>query len=198
MSKKTKIKIKDADRVLYKDIIKDDNKILRDVSQMVEYPLSKENRRIMMQLIDYVRSSQDELEAEARELRPAYGLSAIQLGFPKKMFYIRIQNNVADLEEEFALVNPEIISKSEEKSFLVEGEGCLSVEKEHKGYVYRSHKVTIRAIDYFTEREVEITAKGIASIVLQHEYDHLLGILFYDRINKLEPFFNIKKAVKIK
>ena len=197
-NKEHKIKIKETERITYKDIIKDDNIILRKVSKEIEYPLTKENRRIMIKMIDYVRRSQDENDPEKSDLRPAYGISAVQIGFLKKMFYIRIVDEMKDSIEEFALINPEIISSQGEKAFLENGEGCLSVETEHKGYVYRNNKVVIRAIDYFTDREVEITAKGLASIVIQHEYDHLLGVLFYDRINKLNPYFNVKNSIKIK
>ncbi len=190
------IKIKGSERIKYKDIVKDDNPVLREISKEVEYPLTKENRLIMKKMIDYVRTSQDEVDN--KEYRPAFGISAVQLGFPKKLFYIRIADELRDSFEEYALINPEIVEKSEEKAFLEAGEGCLSVDSVHEGYVYRPNKVVIRAIDYFTDREIEISAKGLISIVMQHEYDHLLGILFYDRINKLDPFFKIKNAIKIK
>ncbi len=196
MKKEKSVKLKDSEKIKYKDIVKDSNLVLREVSKEVEYPLTKENRLIMKKMIDYVRTSQD--ENDNSEYRPAYGISAVQLGFPKKLFYIRIVDDLRDTFEEYALINPEIISKSEEKSFLDSGEGCLSVDEEYKGYVYRPNKIVIRAIDYFSDREIEITAKGLVSIVMQHEYDHLLGILFYDRINKLDPFFKIKNAIKIK
>ncbi len=196
MKKEKSVKLKDSEKIKYKDIVKDSNPVLREVSKEVEYPLTKENRLIMKKMIDYVRTSQD--ETDNKEYRPAYGISAIQLGFPKKLFYIRIVDDLRDTFEEYALINPEIISKSEEKAFLDSGEGCLSVDEEYKGYVYRPNRIVIRAIDYFSDREIEITAKGLISIVMQHEYDHLLGILFYDRINKLDPFFKIKNAIKIK
>ncbi len=183
-------------RVSYKDIIKDDNPLLREVSQDVSWPLSKEDLTIMNQMIDYVRSSQDHNEATARDLRPAYGISAIQLGHAKKMMYIRIENNQGFEPEEFALINPRIISTSDKKAALSTGEGCLSVDYEVPGYVVRPNSVKIIAIDHFTDREVEIEAFGLTAIVLQHEMDHLSGIMFYDRINKLTPN-KVDPSVKI-
>ncbi len=196
MKKEKEIKIKETERVKYENIVKDDNLILREVSKELEYPLTKENKLIMKKMIDYVRRSQESQNVD--EYRPAYGISAIQLGFPKKMFYIRIVDDLHDTKEEYALINPIIIKKSDDKVFLDGGEGCLSVVKDYKGYIYRPNQIIIQAIDYFSDREIEITARGLISIVIQHEYDHLLGVLFYDRINKLDPFFKIKNATKIK
>ncbi len=184
---KKDINVNKLARISYDDIIKDDNPVLREVSQDVMWPLSKEDLRIMNQMIDYVRSSQNHNEAKARKLRPAYGISAIQLGHAKKMMYIRIENNQGFEPEEFALINPKIVETSDKMSALTSGEGCLSVDYEVEGYVARPNSVKIIAIDHFTDREVEIEAYGLTAIVLQHEMDHLLGILFYDRINKLNP-----------
>ncbi len=183
-------------RISYKDIIKDDNPLLREVSEDVVWPLSKQDLTIMNQMIDYVRSSQDHNEAQARNLRPAYGISAIQIGHAKKMMYIRIENNQGFEPEEFALINPRIIETSDKKAALSTGEGCLSVDSDIPGYVVRSNSIKLIAIDHFTEREVEIEAFGLTAIVLQHEMDHLSGIMFYDRINKLNPN-KIDSSVKI-
>ena len=187
MANKRKINTKKLIRISYDDIIKDGNPILREVSQEVTWPLTKEDLMIMNQMIDYVRSSQDENQAQTRNLRPAYGISAVQIGHLKKMMYIRIENNQGFEPEEFALINPKIISTSEKKASLSSGEGCLSVDENIEGFVVRPYTVNILAIDHFTDREVEIEAHGLTAIVLQHEMDHLSGIMFYDRINKLAP-----------
>lgn len=187
MADKRKINTKKIVRISYKDIVKDDNPVLREVSKEVMWPLSKEHLSIMNQMIDYVRSSQDAEEAEKRNLRPAYGISAVQLGYPLKMMYIRIENDQGFEPEEFALINPKIEERSTKLGALKTGEGCLSVDEEHPGYVVRNYSIKIVAIDHFTDREVEIEAHGLTAIVLQHEMDHLSGIMFYDRINKLQP-----------
>lgn len=195
MANKRKINTSKLTRVNYDDIVKDNNPILREVSKDVLWPLSKSDLTIMNQMIDYVRSSQDENESSTRNLRPAYGISAIQLGHLKKMLYVRIENKQGFEPEEFALINPRIVSVSNKKVALDSGEGCLSVEKEIKGYVVRPQAIKIIAIDHFTDREVEIEAFDLVAVVLQHEIDHLMGILFYDRINKLNPF-KIDSSVK--
>ena len=187
MANNKKINTKKLVRISYEDIVKDDNPILREVSKEVVWPLSKANLYIMNQMIDYVRSSQKPEEAEKRNLRPAYGISAIQLGNPLKMMYVRIENDQGFEAEEFALINPKIVSQGNKKIAFKNGEGCLSVEREIPGFVVRPYTVKIVAIDHFTEREIEIEAHGITAIVLQHEMDHLSGIMFYDRINKLSP-----------
>lgn len=187
MADKRKINTNKIVRISYNDIVKDDNPVLREVSKEVMWPLSKENLNIMNQMIDYVRSSQDDKEAKERDLRPAYGISAVQLGYPLKMMYIRIENDQGFEPEEFALINPRIDYRSDKLGALRTGEGCLSVDTEHPGYVVRNYSIKLIAIDHFTDREVEIEAFGLTAIVLQHEMDHLSGIMFYDRINKLQP-----------
>ncbi|MCX5775936.1 MAG: peptide deformylase, partial [Firmicutes bacterium] len=94
-------------------------------------------------------------------------------------------------------VNPRIIASSVKKAYLSGGEGCLSVDGDHPGYIYRSNKVTIKAFDVLQEKDIEIVAHGYEAIVLQHEIDHLDGILFYDRINKLDPLKKDENAIEI-
>ncbi len=194
-----KINTKKMERITTENIILDDNAIIRELSALVPYPLSKSDKTIMNQLIDYVRSSQNEVEAKKRDLRPAYGISAVQVGKLRQLFYVRIENKYGNDAEEFALVNPKVIKASKQNAYLDQGEGCLSVAIDHKGYVLRPQRIIINAIDYFTEREVEIEAQGLTAIVLQHELDHLKGILYYDRINSLNPWaLPDKKALKVK
>ncbi len=197
MANKRKINTKKIVRLSYEDIVKEDNPILREISREVAWPLSKGDLTIMNQMIDYVRSSQNYDEAKKRNLRAAYGISAVQIGNLKKMMYVRIENNRGLEPEEFALINPRIISASDKMASLSAGEGCLSVDREVPGYVVRPYSTKIIAIDHFTEREVEIEAHGLTSIVLQHEMDHLSGIMFYDRINKLNPNKIDSKVMKI-
>lgn len=192
-----KINLKKLNRINYDDILKDGNPILREISMDVSYPLEKTDLNVMNQMIDYVRSSQDEVQAKERNLRPAYGLSAVQLGHLKKMMFIRIENEFGGEPEEFALVNPKIVSSSTNLCYLNTGEGCLSLEKEIKGYIHRPYIVKVRAVDHFTDKEIEIEAKGLTSVILQHEIDHLYGIMFYDRINVFDKFKIENKSIKI-
>ena len=89
---------------------------------------------------------------------------------------------------EYALVNPKIISSSVKLCYLKSGEGCLSVDDDHKGYFYRAYKIRVKAYSFLDQKEVEIVAKGYDAIVLQHEIDHLSGVLYYDHIDKKNPF----------
>ena len=108
--------------------------------------------------------------------------------------YFRDEKN---FEHSYCLINPRIVSESIKKSFLQSGEGCLSVDADHKGYVYRSYKVTVKAYDLLVEKDVEYVFTGFAAIVAQHEIDHLKGILFYDHIDKKNPFKVINGAVAL-
>jgi N-formylmethionyl-tRNA deformylase len=90
-----------------------------------------------------------------------------------------------------------LISNSVQKSYLAGGEGCLSVKDKHEGYVKRYFKIKLKAYDYISQKEVVLSLKNYISIVVQHEFDHLFGILYYDRINKSNPFEVKEDEVKI-
>lgn len=100
-------------------------------------------------------------------------------------------------EHEYLLANPKIISHSVQKAALSTGEGCLSVENEHPGFVYRHARIKVKAFDVLTQSPVEIRANGYVAIVLQHEIDHLSGILFYDHINPQDPWAPLEDALII-
>jgi peptide deformylase len=84
-------------------------------------------------------------------------------------------------------VNPTIEAESVRQACLEEGEGCLSVDKVIDGFVPRPDKLTIH---YYTVdgEEKTVKLKDYPAIVSSHEIDHLQGHLFYDRINKNQPF----------
>ncbi len=177
-------------------IVKDNNSLLRKKSIEVNMPLSKEDKDTLLSMLNYLKNSQDEkYREEHKEVREGIGLAAPQIGMLKRMLVIHF----FDGEEEIthALVNPVIISNSVRKCVLSSGEGCLSVDKHHEGYVYRDYKIKVKAYDAIKEKEEIITAVGIESIVLQHEIDHLNGILYYDRINKMNPNFVPDDFIKI-
>ncbi|MNI39869.1 Peptide deformylase 2 [compost metagenome] len=88
---------------------------------------------------------------------------------------------------EYALFNPKIISHSTAMVYLPESEGCLSVDRAVQGFVPRYEKVQIKAYDA-EGNELKLRFKGFDAIVMQHEIDHLNGIMFYDRINKDNPY----------
>ena len=83
-----------------------------------------------------------------------------------------------------------------EKSYLAAGEGCLSVDESIPGYVPRYARITVKGTD-LEGNEIKIRLKGLPGIVFQHEIDHLNGIMFYDHINKHDPYTEIPDAVPI-
>ena len=97
----------------------------------------------------------------------------------------------------YALVNPKIISTSVAKCYLAGGEGCLSVEDMHQGYVKRYLRIKMKAYDHISKQDVLLSLRGYVAIVLQHEYDHLFGTLYYDHINKNNPTDTSDGAVEI-
>ena len=167
-------------------IVKDSNPIMRKKSLHVEMPLSKEDKDTLFAMLDYLKKSQDEEYAKKHNIRAGVGLAAIQIGLLKRMFVIYYPVS-EDKYVQYALVNPVIIEESVRKCALENGEGCLSVDVDHHGLVHRHYKIVLKAYDLLQEKDIVITAKGYDAIVLQHEYDHLDGKFFYDRIDKVNP-----------
>ncbi|MGM9941703.1 MAG: peptide deformylase [Bulleidia sp.] len=181
-------------------IVKDTDPIVRTVSAPVSLPLSAEDEQLLREMYQYVKDSTDEEKAEKFNLRPAVGISAIQVGVPKQMTAVIVDdldNNEEPVHYEFMLVNPRIISSSVQKAYLHGGEGCLSVCEEHQGYVVRSARIKVRAFDLIQNKEITIRARGYLAIVLQHEIDHFSGTLFYDHINPENPFEEVPGAIVI-
>ncbi len=182
--------------ILKKDIVTDDNPLLRQKSIDVSFPLTKEDEKIIHDLIEYIDLSQDEQKAKQYDLQPGVGIAAPQIGILKKIFVVKAEDEKGVLHH-YVLINPKMISHSVINSYLQYGEGCLSVKGEHHGYVKRHYKIKMKAYDYLQKKEITITAKGYVAIILQHEYDHLFGILFYDRIDKKNPLTPIEGAIQI-
>ena len=88
---------------------------------------------------------------------------------------------------EYGLINPKIVSHSEEKIALSTGEGCLSVDREVEGYVPRSARITVEGYNINGEK-IRLRLREFLAIVFQHEIDHLDGIMFYDHIDKSSPW----------
>jgi peptide deformylase len=166
-------------------IVKDSNPIMRKKSQPVELPLSAEDKKTLDDMLEYLKLSQDEDYAKKHNIRAGVGIAAIQIGLLKRMFCIYYETEEGIVQ--YQLVNPKIIEYSVRKCALKDGEGCLSVDGEHPGYSHRYYKIKMQAYDALTDRDIIITARGFDAIVLQHEYDHLDGLFFYDRIDQKKP-----------
>lgn len=178
-------------------IVKDTNPSLRKKCIDVSLPLNDEDKSLIFDMLEYLKLSQDETYRKSHpNVREGVGLAAPQIGVNKKMIVVYYQIDEGEYVEHL-LINPKIISQSMKLTYLSNGEGCLSVENKHDGYVYRHHKIVVKAFDAKKNMEVNITAKGFEAIVLQHEIDHLDGKLFYDRINKFDPFNKINGSIEL-
>ncbi len=177
-------------------IVKDSNKSLRERSIDISFPLTKEIIELGNNMLTYLKLSQDEeFLAKHKKIRSGVGLAAPQVGKNIKMLavYFAFENK----EYEYILINPKILSESTKECYLTSGEGCLSVDNDHKGYVYRPYKIKVQAYNLVKNEFVTLDLKGYPAIVLQHEIDHLKGVLFYDHINKEDPFIEKKGAIPL-
>ncbi|WP_026583939.1 peptide deformylase [Bacillus sp. J33] len=172
--------------ITMKDIVREGDPVLREVTKEVPVPLTEEDRGTLIAMMQYLKNSQDPAIAKKYGLRPGVGLSANQIGLNKRMFAAYFANEKGEPQEHY-MINPKIISHSVGVIFLPEGEGCLSVDRDVKGYVPRYERIKIKAYNLDGE-EVTLRFKGVSSIIMQHEIDHLNGIMFYDRIDKNDPF----------
>jgi peptide deformylase len=177
------------------DIIRDGHPTLRKIAAEVQLPPSDEDKQILKQLLEYVINSQNEEISSAYQLRAGIGLAAPQINVSKRMIAVHVRDEKEKLFS-YALFNPKIISHSVEQAYLLSGEGCLSVDEPFPGYVPRYARVTVTGFDLNGE-EIKLRLKGITAVVFQHEIDHLNGIMFYDHINKQDPFKAIPDAIAI-
>ena len=181
--------------ITMKDIIRDGHPTLRKVAEEVVMPPSEEDRKILQSLLEYVINSQDEEIAQKYGLRPGIGLAAPQINVSKRMIAVHVEDEKGKLYS-YALFNPKIVSHSVERSYLKNGEGCLSIDEPHPGLVPRYARVTVKGFNINGE-EIKIRLKGLPAITFQHEIDHLNGILFYDRIDQVNPFKPIENGIAI-
>lgn len=176
-------------------ILDEVDKRLRKVSKEVTFPLSKEDKENVQDMITYLTMSQIEEYAKKYDLRAGMGLAYVQIGIPKKIFVI-----VEELEDEtfknYIIINPKIISHSEEMIYVGEGEGCLSINREVEGIVPRYARITVEAQD-LDGNSFRVRVREDIAIAFQHEIDHLNGILFIDKIDPKNPFKDAQKYREI-
>lgn len=177
------------------DIVRDGHPALRIVAKEVPLPASEEDKDTLVELIEFVKNSQDPEIAQKYGLRPGIGLAAPQINVLKRMIAVHVQGEKGTLYS-YALFNPKIISHSVERSYLTSGEGCLSVDEPITGYVPRYARVTVKGTD-IEGTEIKLRLKGLPAIVFQHEIDHLNGIMFYDHIDRENPLKPIENAIPI-
>ena len=124
---------------------------------------------------------------------PGIGLAAIQVGVPKRVIVIDLSRDNEEKKPMF-FVNPEIISSSNKDATYEEG--CLSVPGQF-AEIDRPDKCHLKYLDY-NGKSVELKAEGLLATCIQHEIDHLEGILFIDYLSKLKKSMIIKKLSKQK
>ena len=155
-------------------------------------PILRKKSEILEKVDDELRKLLDDM-LETMYSAPGIGLAAVQVGILKRLIVIDISKE-KDKKNPLFLINPEIISKS--KSTSTYEEGCLSLPG-HFAEIERPAECHIKYIDYEGKKR-EIKANGLLSTCIQHEVDHLNGVLFIDYLSKLKKDMIIKKLVKHK
>lgn len=172
--------------ILTKDILDEKDPRVRAKNTLVEFPLNEEYKSIIPEMLKHLRYSQIEKYSKKYKLRPGMGLAAPQLGINKRFFVVCYERENGKFED-YILINPKVISYSEELIYAGEGEGCLSVNREVDGIVPRHARITVEAYDMEGNLNKYRVREDLA-IAFQHELDHLEGILFTDHIDPKNPF----------
>lgn len=162
-----------------RDILIIPDKTLRQVSRPVER-VDEGIRRLVEDMFETMYDA------------PGIGLAAIQIGHPVRV----VTMDLAKKDEEKqprVFINPEVVWSSEEKN--VHEEGCLSIP-EYYEEVERPARVKLKYLD-LDEKAHEVEADGLFATCIQHEIDHLNGVLFIDHLSKLKRDRVIKKFTKI-
>lgn len=174
--------------ILTKNILDEKDKRIRKISTDVTFPLEDKYKKFINDSIQMLTLSQIEEEAEKYNLRPGMGLSAVQVGILKRIFVIVYEYEEGKFEN-YIFINPKITSNSEELVYVDGGEGCLSVNREIEGIVPRYARINVEYYDMDGNKQ-KIRLRDELSIAFQHELDHLNGILFFDHIDKKNPYKN--------
>ena len=163
-----------------RQILTEPNQILRQKSLPVE-KIDKDLQKLMDDMLETMYAA------------PGIGLAAIQVGIPKRIIVIDIAQKEGP-KNPMIFINPEIIKQSENNSTYEEG--CLSVPGQF-AEIDRPDKCHIKYLDYHGQPR-EIRAEGMLATCIQHEIDHLEGILFIDYLSKLKKSMIVKKLSKQK
>jgi peptide deformylase len=163
-----------------KKILIEPNRLLRQVSKVVE-KVGNEERVLMDDMLDTMYDA------------PGIGLAAIQIGVPKRIIVMDISRD-ENIKEPRYFVNPIIKKKNKEK--VKYEEGCLSVPDQF-AEIERPNTCEVEYLDYDGKKQL-LKAEGLLATCIQHEMDHLEGILFIDYLSKLKKSMIIKKLSKIR
>ncbi len=155
-------------------------------------PILRRKSSVIEKVNDEIRNLLDDM-LETMYNAPGIGLAAVQIGILKRIIVIDISKEDEN-KKPFFLINPEITFRSKKTS--VYEEGCLSLPG-HFAEIERPAECHLNFIDYNGKRK-ELKAKGLLATCIQHEIDHLNGILFIDYLSKLKKDMIIKKLIKQK
>ncbi len=176
---------------LEKDIVKEGAQVLKDVAKKVPTPLSKDDLECAIGLFQYLVISENDELCNKYKIRPGVGIAAPQVGRSIRMFAINATDFLDEEQKKYAYVfiNPQILSRSKEMTYLPGGEGCLSVDRPTAGLVTPRHyaiNIKSQILDIKTNKlkTVSMHLEGYPAIVFQHEYDHLDGIMYVDKMYK--------------
>ena len=176
-------------------ILDESNKILRQKSKDVTFPLDDKLKKLIDDSLTYLEMSQMPEYIEKYNLRAGMGLSFVQIGILKRIFVISEELEDGTFKR-YTLINPKVISSSEELIYVGEGEGCLSINRYVEGIVPRNARITVEAYD-INGNKFKIRVREDIAIAFQHELDHLDGILFVDKIDKNNPYKDADKMREI-
>ena len=163
-----------------KTILTEPNQLLRQISKNVE-SVGKNEQKLMDDMLETMYAAN------------GIGLAAIQIGVPKRIIVMDISKDENKKEPRY-FVNPEIRNRDKLKSTYEEG--CLSVPNQF-AEIDRPSKCEVEYLDYNGDKKTLI-AEGLLATCIQHEMDHLEGILFIDYLSKLKKSMIIKKLSKNK
>ena len=155
-------------------------------------PILRKKSNSIEDINDETRSLMDDM-LETMYAAPGIGLAAVQIGILKKIIVIDVSKE-NEKKNPLFLINPKITFKS--KSTSVYEEGCLSLPG-HFAEIERPAECHLNYIDYYGKKK-NLKAKGLLSTCIQHEIDHIEGILFIDYLSKLKKDIIIKKLIKQK
>lgn len=164
-------------------IVSDDDPRIRIKCKQVEN-LDQNDNEYINKMVSYIDACYDGKDNQFG-IKSGIAIAAPQVGFDKRVIYLNF--NEGNYHHQYLLVNPEIVATSQAKSFIHNGEGCLSVKKDVVCNIPRNYKIIVEAYDLIKQEYVSIQATELLSICLQHEIDHLDGILYTDRINIDKP-----------
>ena len=156
----------------------------------VPHPLLKKTSEVVERVDDEMRVLMDDM-LETMYAAPGIGLAAVQIGVPKRVIVMDLSREGEEKQPRY-FVNPEIVWASEETAPYEEG--CLSVPEIYDE-VERPAHVKLRYLNYQGE-QVEEDAEGLFAVCIQHEMDHLEGVLFIDHLSRLKREQAIKKVKK--